>query len=98
VIDDPGLLFYKLAGGEDGEVWDAAYVVAGSELLVPVSIDFKNYSLAGQVFRGLCDLGGGGVAGAAPVSPEVDEDGNTRALNDLVEERRIYLERFVERG
>ena len=40
---------------------------------------------------------GGGAAGAAPVGPEVDEDGNAGVLDDVVEEFGVGLEGLVER-
>ena len=63
-----------------------------------VGIDLEDDGLAGHVLCGARDLGGGGAAGAAPVGPEVDEDGDARALDDLVEERGVDLQGLVERG
>ncbi len=36
------------------------------------------------------------MTGAAPLGPKVDEDGNARALDDLVEECCVDLERLVD--
>jgi hypothetical protein len=97
VIDDAGLLADELAGREDGEVGDAAYVVTRCELLIAVGIDFEDDGVAREVLSGACDLGCGCAAGSAPVGPEVHEDRNAGALDDLVEERCIYLQGLVER-
>jgi hypothetical protein len=44
-----------------------------------------------------CDLGCSGATWTAPVGPEVDKYRNAGALDDLIEERRVYLQGFIER-
>jgi hypothetical protein len=44
----------------------------------------------------LLDLGSSHTAGSAPVSPEVDEHGDARVLDDLVEELDIGGDRLVD--
>jgi hypothetical protein len=98
VIDDARLLFDELAGGKNGEVRDAAYGKSCSELLVFVGVNFENDSVTRHILCGTRDLGGCGSAWAAPFSPEIDEDRNARALDNLVEECGIDLQWFVEWG
>jgi hypothetical protein len=90
------LLLDELAGLEDGEVWDAAHVVAGRELRVALGVYFDDDGFSGHICRGFGYFGGGGPAGTAPLGPEVDEDGNGGALDDLVKERCVDLEGLGE--
>jgi hypothetical protein len=98
VIDEARLLFDKLAGEKNGEVRDAAYGKSCSELLVFVGVNFENDGVARHILCGARDLGGGGSARAAPFGPEIDEDRNAGALDNLVEECGIDLQWFVEWG
>jgi hypothetical protein len=97
VIDDSGLLFDELAGGENGEVGYTAYGVPCGQLLVFVRVDFKDDGVACHFLSRTCDLGCSGATGAAPVGPEVDKNRNAGALDDLVEERGVDLQGFIER-
>jgi len=97
VIHNSSLLMDELAREEDGEVWDTAYIEARGELLVLVGVNFENYCIACHVFCGTRDLRCGSAAGTAPVSPEIDENGNAGALDNLVEEGCINLQRFIKR-
>ena len=85
-VGEAGLLLHELAVGEDGEVGDAANVVAGGELGVGFGVDFEDDGAAGGLFGGFGDVGGGHAAGAAPGGPEVDEDGDLGVAEDFVEE------------
>lgn len=96
VAYESGLLGDELAGVEDGEVGDATDVVAGGELRVLLGVDLEDEGAAGGVGGGLLDLGGGHAAGAAPVGPEVDEDGDAGVLDDLVEERGVGGDGLVD--
>jgi hypothetical protein len=98
VTNNSGLLFDELSSGEDSEVRDAAYSEPCCELLVLVSVDLEDDGLTRHVPCGTRDFWGGGSTRAAPVSPEVDQDGNTRALDNLVEEGSVDRYRFVKRG
>jgi hypothetical protein len=93
---DARLLADEFAPMEYGEVGDSAHIIAGGQVLVFVGVDLENYSLAGHVFGRLGDLGSCDAAGSTPLGPEVDEDGNARTLNDLVEDFSIDLQWFVE--
>ena len=79
------LLPDELSSGEDRKVWNPTYRVACGELLIPVGIDLKNDGLTGHVRRRARDLRGGGAARTAPVSPEINQDRNTRVLDDVIE-------------
>ncbi len=57
MIDDSGLLLDELAGGEDGEVGDAAHGEACGQLLVFVGVDLEDDGLAGHVLCRAGDLG-----------------------------------------
>jgi hypothetical protein len=92
----PGLLADEFAGMEDGEVGDSADVVAGGEVLVLVGVYLEDYGLASHFFCGAGDLRSGGSAGTAPVGPEVDEDRDSGALDDLVEDGGVDLEWLVK--
>jgi hypothetical protein len=98
MIDNPCLLFYELARGEDGEVRDAAHGKSRGELLMFVSVDFEDDSLTGHVLCCARDFRGGSVARTTPFGPEVYEDRNAGALDNLVEECGIDLQWFVEWG
>jgi hypothetical protein len=96
VINKSGLLLDELSGREDGEVRDATHGETCRELLVLIGVDLEDNGLARRVLCCARDLWSGGAARAAPVSPKVYEDGNSRALDNLVEECCINLNRFVE--
>jgi hypothetical protein len=97
VTNNSSLLFDELSGGEYGKVWDAAYGEPRGELFVFIGVDLEDEGKTRHILRGARDLRGGGATRAAPISPEVDQDGNARVLNDLVEEPSIDLHGFVER-
>ncbi len=97
VTDESGLLLDEAACGEDGEVGDTADVVARGQLGVALGIDLENEGLTGHVGGGAGDLGGGGAAGATPLGPEVDEDGDAGVADDVVEESEVDGEWLVER-
>jgi hypothetical protein len=97
VIDDPGLLFNELAGGEDGEVRYTAHGVPCGQVLIFVGIDFKDDCLTCHVLCGAGNLRCSGATGTTPVGPEVNEYRNAGALDDLVEERGVNLQGFIER-
>jgi hypothetical protein len=97
VTNNSGLLLDELSGSEYGEVWDAAYRKPCCELLVLIGVDFEDEGLTRHVFCGARDLRGGCATGAAPVSPEVDQDRNARVLDDFVEERSVDLHGLIER-
>ena len=98
MADEAGLLLDEVSRCEDGEVGDAADVVACGELGVALGIDFEDECLTGHICGGACDLWGGGAAGATPLGPEVDEDGDAGVADDVVEEGEVDWERLVERG
>jgi hypothetical protein len=97
VVDEAGLLKDGAAAGEDDEIGDAADLKAGGELGVGFGIDFKDQGFTCHVGGSTGDFRGGGAAGAAPVGPEVDKDGDGRVLDDLVEEGGVSGQRFGER-
>ena len=96
MIDDSSLLPDEFAGGEDGKVGNAAYGEPCCKLLVLIGVDFEDDSLTCHILCGACDLGRGGATGAAPISPEVDEDWNADFWGEdsLALKRRAY--RFAE--
>ena len=98
MIDNPGLLLDELACGKDREVGDTPYRVSCRELLIFVGVDFENDGVTGHILCRACDLGCSGATGSAPVGPEVHEDRNAGALDDLVEERGVDLQGFIERS
>jgi hypothetical protein len=97
MIDDSGLLPDQLAGGKDGKVRNAADGVPRSELLVAIRVDLEDYSLTRHLFCRTGDLRSRSAAWSAPVRPEVDENGNSGALDNLIEEFSINRQRFVKR-
>jgi hypothetical protein len=97
VTNNSGLLLDELSGGEDGKVRDAAYGEPSGELLVLIGVDLEDEGATHHVLCGARDLWGGGATRSAPISPEVDQDGNARVLDNLVKERSIDLHGFVER-
>ena len=96
VTDEAGLLLDEMACGEDGEVGDTADVVASGQLGVALGVDLEDEGLPGHVGGGAGDLGGGGAAGATPLGPEVDEDGDAGVAEDVVEEGEVDGERLAE--
>jgi hypothetical protein len=95
VTDDSRLLPNELSAGEDGEVGDAAHSESSGKLLMLVGVDFEHDGLTSHILCGACDLGCRGVARAAPLCPEIDKDGNPRALENLIEECSVNLQGFV---
>jgi hypothetical protein len=97
VIDDSGLLFDELAGGEDGEVRDASYRVPRGQVLIFIGVDFEDDSVACHFLCRARNFRCGGATGTAPVGPEVDQNRDAGTLNDLVEESGVDLQGFIER-
>ena len=96
MINKSGLLLDELSSGEDGEVRDATYRETCGELLVLIGVDLEDEGLTRHVLCGARDLWSGGATWAAPVCPEIDQDGNARVLDDFVEECSVHLQGFVE--
>lgn len=97
MTNNSSLLFDELSGGEYGKVWDAAYGEPRGELLVFIGVDLEDEGETRHILCGARDLWGGGATGAAPISPEVDQDRNACVLNNLVKEHSIDLNGFIER-
>ena len=89
VADESGLLGDELSAVEDGEVRDSADVVTGGELAVLLGVDLEDEGTSLGVGGGLLHFRGRHAAGSAPLGPEVDEDGDTGVLDDLVEESDV---------
>jgi hypothetical protein len=96
VTNNSGLLPYELSRREHGEVRNATYRKSCGELLILICVDLKDDRLTRHILCGARDLWGSGATWTAPVSPEIDKDGNARVLDDLVEEGRVHLQGFVE--
>ena len=96
VIDHSSLLPDEFAGREDGEVGNAAHREPCCKLLMLIRVDFENNGLTGHILCGARDLGCSCATRATPISPEVDEDGNTGTLDDFVKECSVDLHGFVE--
>jgi hypothetical protein len=94
VTYDAGLLHYDAATSEDDKIGDAANIVTRGELRIFFRVDLYHYRFARHVGRGARHFRSSGVAGAAPIGPEVDEDGNGRVLNNFIELRIVHRERF----
>jgi hypothetical protein len=88
-VDEAGLLLDEAAVREDGEVGDAAHVVAGGELRVGFGVDLEDEAAAGDFACGVLDVRGGHAAGTTPGGPEVDEHGDAGVGDDVVEERGV---------
>jgi hypothetical protein len=97
VTNNTRLLLDEFSGEEHSEVWDAAYGETCGEFRVLIGVDLEDEGATRHVLCGACDLWGGGATRAAPVSPEIDQNGNSRVLDDLVEELSVDLYGFVER-
>jgi hypothetical protein len=95
---DSSLLVHQLSGGEHSEVWNSPYVESGSQLLMSVGVDLQDNGVTRHVGGCSRDLRSRGPARPAPFSPEVDEDRNLGAPDDLVEELLAYLKWFVDWG
>jgi hypothetical protein len=95
--NDASLLFHKFASRENSKVGDAAYLEPCCELLVLVCIDLQHKSVSRHILRRARNLWSGSVTRPAPLRPEVNKNRDARVLDDLVEERRVYLQRLVER-
>jgi hypothetical protein len=80
-----GLLHHQATTGENGEVGYAANVEALRKLRVLLGIDFEHHSFASHVSRGFGYFRSGGATGAAPLRPEIYQDGNRAVLNDFIE-------------
>jgi len=91
MIDDSSLLTNEPAQGEHGKVRYSADGVPRRELLVAIGVDLEDDSLTGQILCGARNLRSCGAAWSAPVCPEVDEDRNPGALDNLIEEFSIDL-------
>ena len=76
MTNNSGLLLDELSCGEDSKVRDAAYGEPSGELLVLIGVDLEDEGATRHVLCGARDLWGGGVTRSAPISPEVDKDGN----------------------
>jgi len=76
MTDNSGLLPDEFSRGEHSEVWDAAYGEPCGELLMLIGVDLEDEGATRHVLCGARDLWGGGVTRSAPISPEVDKDGN----------------------
>jgi len=96
VADETGLLMHELASGEDGEVRDAADVVAGGELSVLVGVDLEDDGLSSQIGSGAGDFGSCHAARATPLCPEIDEYRHAGMLNHVVKKVDIRRKRFVD--
>jgi hypothetical protein len=97
VTNNSGLLPDELSCGENGEIWYPTYRKSCRELLIPISVDLNDDGLPRHVLCRASHFWGSGAARTAPISPEIDQDGDARVLDDLVEQRRIHLQRFVQR-
>src|SRR5688572_701245 len=74
------------------EVGNAHDVETLSQARPAFGIDFQNNRPPSYLLRGLLHLGGSHPARPAPRCPEVDQDGNPRGRNDLIEGRRVCVD------
>lgn len=96
-VDQSCLLLDQAAVGEDGEIRYALDSVPGGKLRVPFGVYLKHDSFARYLRGGTGNVRCRHAAGAAPVRPEVDENWNLGSSYDLIEERRINSNRFLDR-
>jgi hypothetical protein len=89
-----GLLHYGAAADEDYEIGDAANVVALGELRIFFGVDFYHYRSTSHVGSGARNFESRDAAWAAPIGPEIHENGNRRVLNNFIELRIIDGERL----
>jgi hypothetical protein len=80
-----GLLHYQATTGENSEIGYAADVEALRKLRVLFGINFEHHSLASHVGRGFGYFRSGGATWAAPLRPEIHENGYQTVLNDFIE-------------
>ena len=80
-----GLLHHKTTSGENGEVWYAANVEALRKLRVLFGINFQDYSFARHICCGFGYFRSSGATRAAPLRPEIHENGYRTVLNDFIE-------------
>jgi hypothetical protein len=88
------VLHYHPATGEDDEVGNAADVVTCGELRIFFGVDLYDYGFTGHVRGGARHFRSSGAAWAAPIGPEVYEDGNGSVLNNFIELSIVDREGF----
>ena len=97
MIHQTSLLNDSAAAGEYDKVGNAANLEAGRELRVGFSIYLQNDCLASHVRRSAGDLRCGCATGAAPRSPEINQNRHRRVLYDVIKERSIHWKWFGQR-
>jgi hypothetical protein len=97
VADEASLLMNELASREDGEVGDAADVVARGKLSVLVGVNLEDNCLPGEIGGCAGDFRRGHAAWATPLGPEVDEDGHAGVLDHIVKKFDICSKGFIDR-
>jgi len=91
--------FLLLAVLEEEEGGDGLDAVLGGEGAFLVDVDLQDLELAAELGGDVVEEGGDGLAGAAPLGPEVDEDDGVSALELGVEiGRRDILNVFAGHG
>jgi len=96
MIDQSCLLHSQTPPVKDGEIWNAAHVVASSQVRVLFGIDFQHDSLARHFPGGPCDLRRRHAAGTAPRRPEIHQHGHPRVGDDLIEFLAVNRERLID--
>jgi len=97
VPNDASLLFHKFACRKDSEVGDTAHIEPCGELLVFVGINFQHEGVSRHILRRARNLWSGSATRPTPLRPEVNENGDARVFDNLVEKHSVYLQRLVER-
>jgi hypothetical protein len=98
VTDHSSLLVYQLAAREHSEVWNSTNVESSRQSLLLVGIHLEDDGMAGHIAGSLRNFGSGSPAWPAPLGPEIYQDRNTRALNDLIEQLIVRLKRLIAWG
>ena len=98
MVNQARLLMNYPAAVHDNEIGDAHDIESLGQPRRLFSIDLK-YDRTARHFRSnLFHFGSGHSTGSAPGGPEIDEHGNTRATDNLVEQWGVDVNRVRNRG
>ena len=92
--DEARLLNDNAPAGEDDEVRDGLDLIPGREVRVRFRVDLQDHGPSRGLGGSPGHLGRSATARGAPSRPEIDEDRDGRVADDLVEERRVGLDRL----